>query len=106
MGKVKSGHLAERVKKAPEKEKAESQTVHCPNCGQPLLSLPWGPPQKEWAEDGKSLVETGEQRYIQVCDNRCCRLYRNPQGSSLRHHVGGGVVSRTSIPPRGKRDGT
>lgn len=84
MGKVKSGHLAERVKKAPEKEKAESQTVHCPNCGQPLLSLPWGVPQKEWDKDYKKMVVTGEQRYIRVCDNLGCPLYRNPQGIALK----------------------
>lgn len=82
MGKGISGHSAERVKNKSQKENgAETQAADCPNCGQPLKNLPWGLPQKEWVEEGKKLVETGRQRYILVCDNRGCPLYRNPQGA-------------------------
>ena len=81
MGKVKSGHSAERMKKEAEKKRAESQRADCLNCGQTLINLPWSRPAKEWSSDGKTLVATGGQRYIRVCDNRLCRLYRNPQGS-------------------------
>ena len=59
----------------------KSPPADCPGCGRTLVDIPWSRPPREWSADGKKLVEARSRRYIRVCDNRDCRLYRNPRGS-------------------------